>query len=274
MTSHLSESTDFLRQRLPFTPQVAIVAGTGLGALADLVQQPVTIPYSQIPGFAVSTAPSHAGQLVAGLVSGCPVMVMQGRIHYYEGYGMAQVVYPVRVMQQLGVEVLVLTNAAGSLNRAMKPGDIVLLDDHINLMGANPLIGPNDDSLGERFPSMHQPYDAALAQRMITLAEKRGVYLARGVYAAVSGPSLETRAECRMLSQLGADLVGMSTVPEAIVAVQAGIRVMALSIVSNYGNIFHDGRHSQEEIRRHAAAAGQTLALLLADLLSENKEQT
>ncbi|MCD4829362.1 MAG: purine-nucleoside phosphorylase [Candidatus Cloacimonetes bacterium] len=269
----LSASTDLLRRRLPHPPQVAVITGTGLGALADVVEDPVVIPYDEIPGFVASTAPSHAGQMVGGMVRGCPVVVLQGRIHYYEGFGMEKVAWPVRVLQRLGVKTLALTNAAGSLNRAMQPGDIVMLDDHINLMGANPLIGLHDDAHGERFPSMHQPYDQDLRRQFRSLAKRHGVRVAHGVYAAVSGPNLETRAECRMLASLGADLVGMSTVPETIVAVQAGMRVLALSIVSNYGNLFHNERHTQDEIRRHAATAGVNLSKILSDLLAQLSER-
>ena len=265
----LSESTKALRQRLPFVPRVAVVTGTGLGALADMVENPTIVPYGEIPGFVASTAPSHAGRFVCGTVNGCPTLVMQGRIHYYEGFGMEKVVWGVRVLQRLGVKVLILTNAAGSLNRAMQPGDIVMLEDHINLMGTNPLIGPVQPGDGERFPSMHKPYDPDLMNALDSVAASKGVRLERGVYAAVSGPSLETRAECRMLTTLGADLVGMSTVPETIVAVQAGMHVLATSIVSNYGNIFHSERHTQEEIRHHAGRAGVTLSTLLAELLGQ-----
>jgi len=207
--------------------------------------------------------------MVCGVVGGCHVAVLQGRIHYYEGYGMEKVVWPVKVLHGLGVETLILTNAAGSLNRAMQPGDIVMLEDHINMMGANPLIGPNDDSIGERFPSLHQPYDPNLMHRFRSLAARYGMRIPSGVYAAMSGPSLETRAECNMLATLGADLVGMSTVPEAIVAVQAGMKVLAVSIVSNFGNIFHGERHTQEEIQHHAAKSGEVLSRILVDLLSQ-----
>lgn len=263
----MKETVEFLRERIPFTPKAAIILGTGLNSLAEAVTEPIVIPYGEIPGFAVSTAPSHAGKLIAGKISGMPVMVMQGRLHYYEGFKMEQVVYPVRVFAKLGIEHLFVTNAAGSLNKDFGPGQIVMLRDHINLMGTNPLIGSNDVSLGERFPSMHAPYDAALRRKAREIAAILGVSLAEGVYLAVTGPSLETKAECKMIQLLGADLVGMSTVPEVITAVHAGLKVLAFSVVTNYGNIFHDLPHSQEEIRENALLARDNLQEIIINIL-------
>jgi purine-nucleoside phosphorylase len=257
------ETISHLTNRIPFRPRLGVVLGTGLGGLVEMVESPTIIPYEEIPGFVRSTAPSHAGRMVAGTLGGAPVVLLQGRFHYYEGWTMQQVVYPVRVLAKLGVECLILTNAAGSLNEAMSPGAIVALEDHINLMGANPLTGPNLDEYGERFPSLHEPYCREYLDAVSEIAAECGITLHRGVYAAVAGPSLETRAECRMIRQLGADVVGMSTVPETIAAVHAGVRVLAFSVVSNYGNLFHSRPHTQEEIREYAARAAQDLQTLI-----------
>lgn len=273
MTSRLPETVGFLNAALAMEPRVGIILGTGLNRLADQVADAVVIPYENIPGFPVSTAPSHQGRLVAGLLAGVPVLVMQGRIHYYEGYPMEQVVYPVRVMRALGIKSLLVTNAAGSLNETMPPGTVVALDDHINFLGTNPLIGSNDSGLGERFPSMHEPYDQTYLAMAEEIAAQAGFDLPRGVYVAVSGPSLETRAECRMFRSLGADLVGMSTVPEVIAAVHGGMRVLAFSIVTNFGNIFHTEAHVQEDIQRTALMAYNRLVTLFNGILPRIKTQ-
>jgi purine-nucleoside phosphorylase len=238
-----------------------------------MVEDPVVIPYADIPGFVRSTAPSHAGQLIAGKLAGTPVVLFQGRFHYYEGWSMSEVTFPIRALASLGAECLILTNAAGSLNEAMGPGSIVALEDHINLMGTNPLIGPNLDDYSERFPSMHEPYCREYLEAVASIAGFHGIPLHLGVYAAVSGPSLETRAECRMIRGLGADLVGMSTVPETIVAVHSGLKVLAFSVVTNYGNIFHSHPHTQEEIRAFAAQASQQLQNLITRFVARFASQ-
>ncbi|MFZ4732538.1 MAG: purine-nucleoside phosphorylase [Pirellulales bacterium] len=214
-------------------PAVGIILGSGLGAAAAAIANTVRIPYEEIPHFARSTAHGHAGQLVCGDLDGVPVVVMEGRMHAYEGYPLAQITFPVRVLQRLGARRLIVTNACGGLNPGYRTGDIMVIDDHINLMNDNPLIGINDDRLGPRFPDMSAPYtprliDAALAEA------RRGDFVAhRGVYVAVTGPNLETRAEYRFLRGIGADVVGMSTVPEVIVAVHAGLEVLGLSVVTD-----------------------------------------
>lgn len=215
------------------TPSVAIVLGTGLGALADMIEVEHAIPYEEIPGFPLSTVESHAGRLLVGRLQGLEVVALQGRFHLYEGVSAARIAFPIRVLRLLGAETLVLSGACGGMNPLWAAGDLVLLDDHINLLGDHPLIGPNLDDLGPRFPDMSAPYDLELAALAEQVALDEGIVLRRGVYVAVTGPSLETRAEYRMLRTMGADVVGMSTVPEVITARHAGMRVLAISIVTD-----------------------------------------
>lgn len=214
-------------------PRVAIVLGTGLGGLGEEIQAEAVLPYSEIPGFGEPTVESHSGRLLLGRLGGTPVVAMQGRFHRYEGYSLQEVTFPVRVLRALGADVLVASGASGNMNPLWSPGELVLLDDHINLLGDNPLIGPNHDVLGPRFPDMSQPYDRGLQQLAEEAALELGIRLNRGVYVAVTGPNLETRAEYRMLRGLGADVVGMSTVPEVIVARHMSMRVLGLSIITD-----------------------------------------
>jgi len=222
-----------VRRRCDLSPRVGIVLGTGLGRLADEIVGACAVPYSAVPGFVRPTVESHEGRLILGTLAGVPVAALQGRLHRYEGHSLRQVVFPVRLLRRLGAGVLVLTGACGGLVSEWSEGDLVLLEDHINLMGDNPLIGPNADELGPRFPDMSEPYDAALRRDAKAAADALGITLRDGVYAAVTGPNLETRAEYRMLRRLGADVVGMSTVPEVIAARHAGMRVLAISIVTD-----------------------------------------
>ncbi|MFQ5888440.1 MAG: purine-nucleoside phosphorylase [Gemmatimonadota bacterium] len=221
------------RERTDRVPSVGIILGTGLAALAEQVRPDATIPYEEIPDFPLSTVETHTGRLILGEIEGAGVAVMQGRVHRYEGYSMAEVAYPVRVLRELGAETLIVSNVSGGLNPLWAPGDLVLLSDHINLLGDNPLIGPNLDELGPRFPDMSEPYDAGLRAIAREEALRLGLFLREGVYVAVAGPNLETAAEYRMLRSIGADLVGMSTVPEVIAARHAGMRVLGLSIVTD-----------------------------------------
>lgn len=214
-------------------PEVGIILGTGLGGLAQEIAVEAAIPYEEIPGFPLSTVESHAGRLLLGRLGNRPVVAMQGRFHRYEGYGLADVTFPVRVMRALGAGTLVVSNACGGMNPLWSPGDLVLLSDHINLLGDNPLVGSNDDRLGSRFPDMSEPYDSGLRALARTAALDLGIILREGVYVAVPGPSLETRAEYRMLRGMGADVVGMSTVPEVIVAAHAGMRTLGISIITD-----------------------------------------
>ena len=222
-----------IRDRSPRRPAAAIILGTGLGGLAKEIKAEAVIPYEEIPGFPLSTVEAHAGRLILGNLSGKPVAAMQGRFHRYEGYSLQQVTFPVRVMHALGAETLVVSNACGGMHPLWAPGDLMLIADHINLIGDNPLIGPHDDRLGPRFPDMSQPYAESLRAMARKLALELGITLREGVYVAVTGPNLETRAEYRMLRAMGADVVGMSTVPEVIVAVQEGMKVLGISIITD-----------------------------------------
>ena len=214
-------------------PDAAIILGTGLGALARRIDVEVTIEYADLPGFPLSTVESHAGRLLCGTLGGRTVIAMQGRFHRYEGYSLQQVTFPVRVLRALGAEVLIVSNACGGMHPLWAPGDLMLIADHINLLGDSPLIGPNDDRLGPRFPDMSEPYDAGLREIARAVAVEQRITLREGVYIAVAGPNLETRAEYRFLRGLGADVVGMSTVPETTVAVHGGMRVLGLSIITD-----------------------------------------
>lgn len=229
----IQEAVSFIRSHWPQTPHAGIVLGTGLGPLVERIQVEATIDYEAIPHFPKSTATSHKGRLVCGMLEGLPVMAMEGRIHMYEGYPLKLVTLPIRVFKALGAQLLVVTNAVGGMNPMYATGDIMVIDDHINLMGANPLIGINDDRLGPRFPDMCEPYDRKLGQVALEIARKENFACHRGVLVAVAGPNLETRAEYRFLRQIGADVVGMSTVPEVIVAVHSGLRTIGLSVVTD-----------------------------------------
>ena len=230
---HVQEATKAVRTRWSGTPLVGIVLGTGLGALAGEIDAEATIPYPQIPHFPDSTVESHKGQLVCGTLAGQSVVAMEGRFHLYEGYTAAQVTFPIRVMKELGCRYLVVSNAGGGLNPMHAKGDLMVIDDHINLLGVNPLIGPNDSRLGVRFPDLIEPYDQALQKLALRAALEANIVAHRGVYVAVTGPNLETRAEYRYLRGIGADVVGMSTIPEVLVAVHAGMRVLGFSIVTD-----------------------------------------
>ena len=222
-----------ITSRWPYTPHAAIILGTGLGALAREIRVEAEIEYGDVPGFPLSTVESHAGRLIAGTLGGKRVLAMQGRFHRYEGYSLQQVTFPVRVLRALGAPRLIVSNACGGMHPLWAPGDLMLMADHINLLGDSPLIGPNDDALGPRFPDLSACYDDALRAHARAVARARGITLREGVYVAVPGPNLETRAEYRMLRAMGADVVGMSTVPEVIVAVHGGMRVLGVSLITD-----------------------------------------
>jgi purine-nucleoside phosphorylase len=230
---HVQQASRMVRSRWAGNPTVGLVLGTGLGALAREIEAEATIPYPEIPFFPKSTVESHKGQLVCGQLAGRTVMAMEGRFHLYEGYSPWQVTFPIRVMNELGCQLLIVSNAAGGLNPLFNKGDLMVIDDHINLMGQNPLIGPNDDRLGPRFPDLIEPYDRELQNLAIQTAVEQNLVVHRGVYVAVVGPNLETRAEYRFLRGIGADVVGMSTVPEVLVAVHSGMKVVGFSIVTD-----------------------------------------
>lgn len=229
----IDEAASFIRSNAKTSPVIGIILGTGLGQLADHLQAEVTIPYSDIPNFPVSTVEYHAGELVIGTLAGKAVVTMRGRVHYYEGYTMQEVAFPVRVMKAVGARVLILSSAVGAMNPDYEPGDFVIVRDHINLMGDNPLIGTNDDDLGPRFPDMSRAYDGDLIGLAQEAADREKVRAHRGVLVAVSGPNLETAAEYRFLRMTGADVVGMSVVPENLVAIHSGMRVLCLSVVTD-----------------------------------------
>jgi purine-nucleoside phosphorylase len=229
----LSEAVDVIRSRSGLEPEIGIVLGTGLGGLARRIALEADIPYSDIPRMPTPTVESHGGRLLLGRLAGRTVAALQGRFHRYEGYSLREVAFPVRVLRRLGADTLFVSNACGGMNPLWDRGDLVLLDDHINLLGDNPLVGPNLDELGPRFPDMSEPYDRRLQRLAEAVALERGIVLRRGVYVAVPGPSLETRAEYRMLRAMGADVVGMSTVPEVIVARHMGMRVLGVSIITD-----------------------------------------
>jgi purine-nucleoside phosphorylase len=275
MTTHeiithaeIIEAADAVRQKTDHRPQAGLILGSGLNPLADEIQDADRIPYSEIPGFAAPSVPGHQGQIVIGELAGQQVIVMQGRTHAYEGHTLQRVTLPVRVMVEMGVHTLILTNAAGGLNPAFRAGDLMLIVDHIGLMamtGGNPLWGPNDEALGPRFPAMNRAYDKALRRLAIDKAADLGIALRQGVYCGLGGPCFETPAEVRFLRMIGADAVGMSTVPEVIVARHAGLRVLAFSGISNVAIDDPDA----EEAANHeeVLAAGRSIAPRLIALL-------
>ncbi len=233
LADSIAGALETVRATTDFDPDVAVILGTGLGGLVEEIEVGAEIAYEDIPGFPLSTVESHAGRLLFGILGGKKVVAMQGRFHRYEGYSMQQIVFPVRVMHALGARTLIVSNACGGMNPLWKPGELMLLADHINLLGDSPLIGPNDDSLGPRFPDMSQPYDEELRAVARTVASELRIVLREGVYVAVTGPNLETRAEYRFLRGIGADVVGMSTVPEVIAAVHMSMRVLGVSIITD-----------------------------------------
>jgi purine-nucleoside phosphorylase len=229
----VQEAVSAIRERTAATPAVGMILGTGLGQLADAISIEVDIPYDEIPHFPISTVEFHHGRLIFGDLGGRPVVAMQGRFHIYEGYTAVDVTFPVRVMKELGIETLLISNAAGGMSPYHRAGELMLIEDHINLQFDNPLVGPNDERLGPRFPDMSEPYAPRLKDLALKIALEEGITLHRGVFVAVVGPNLETRAEYRFLRGIGADAVGMSTVPEVIVAVHAGLEVMAVSVITD-----------------------------------------
>lgn len=264
----LSRAVDAVRERLPegWTPQVGIILGSGLGALADEVDAVAVIPYEEIPGFAVSSVVGHSARLVVGTLVGTRVLVMSGRLHYYEGLTLQQVTFPVRVMRALGAGTLVVTNAAGGINPEFRAGDLMLIEDHINMLGwggQNPLVGPNDPDLGPRFPAMNPAYDPALMRLAREAAVECNVQVRQGVYIVLAGPNYETRAELRLLRQWGADAVGMSTVPEVIVARHGGMRVLGISNITNMALAESDEPVNHEEVLQVAEASRPNFVRLM-----------
>jgi purine-nucleoside phosphorylase len=268
MRAQVEETSDFVRQHTQHHPTIGIILGSGLSPLADDIEEPDILPYGSIPHFQTSTVKGHAGRLVIGVLQGQKVVTMQGRIHYYEGYSMPQLTFPVRVMCSLGIRVLVVTNAAGGLNTTFSNGELMLISDHLNLVGMaghHPLIGPNDPELGPRFPDMSQAYDPELRALVREVAKAQGVPLREGVYACLAGPSFETPAEVRFLRLIGADAVGMSTVPEVTVARHMGVRVVGISGITNVHA--SDSSPPQETCHQEVLEAGQVIAPRLLALL-------
>jgi len=263
------QAGDFIRSKTDIEPCAGIVLGTGLGGLADEIDAEIEIPYNEIPGFVTSTVEFHEGKLIIGTLANTPVVAMQGRFHYYEGYSMQEITFPVRVMREIGASVLVISNAAGGMNPAFNKGDLILIGDHINLIGDNPLIGINEPRLGTRFPDMSVPYSPRLMSLAEEAAASRGITLHRGVYVAVAGPSLETPAEYRFLRMIGADMVGMSTVPENIVAVQMGMEVLGVTIISDLCDPDNLEPVGIEEIIAACAGAEPKLTSLIGDVVGK-----
>ena len=265
----LTEAVKSLSEKISAIPDVAIVLGSGLGSIADSVGSPKVVRYEEIPFWPRSTAPGHAGKLVFGELEGTKVVLMQGRVHYYEGYTMEEVVFPVRVLGLLGVKTLVVTNASGGINESIPAGGIVAIEDHINFMGTNPLIGENDDKSGPRFPDMTEAFDREYIGRLEKAAKKENIDLYRGIYIAFSGPSFETPAEIRMAKTMGADLVGMSTVPEVIAANHMGIRVCGISCVANAAAGISKNKLTHQEVLDTMKGSSESLCRLIFAFLRE-----
>lgn len=263
------EAMAAIEKKTSIKPKIGLILGSGLGMLADEIEEKDIIPYEEIPGFPLSTVEGHAGELVLGKLEGKPVITMKGRFHLYEGHDLSAVTFPIRVMKRLGVETLLVTNAAGGINTSFEPGDLMLIKDHINLMYRNPLIGPNEEEFGPRFPDMSTAYDLELRQIAMRVAEEQGIRLREGVYTAVLGPSYETPAEIRMMRTIGGDAVGMSTVPEVITARHAGIRVVGISCISNMAAGILPQPLSHEEVMETAEKVKSKFVSLVRGLIRE-----
>ncbi|HET6853769.1 MAG TPA: purine-nucleoside phosphorylase [Pyrinomonadaceae bacterium] len=256
-------ATRVIRARINVEPRIAIVLGSGLGGFADDFEEAASVPYEEIPGFVRSTAQGHVGQLVAGKIDSVPVVAMQGRVHYYEGYSFEEVTFPIRTFKLLGIKTLILTNAAGGINVQLTQGALMVISDHLNLMGDNPLRGPNDERFGPRFPDMTAVYSPELQELVVDEAKAAGVEVRRGIYGGLSGPSYETPAEIHLLRNLGADAVGMSTVPEAIVARHMGLEVLGISCITNMAAGISDEPINHEEVMATGDRVRDTFAQLL-----------
>lgn len=261
-------ATRIIRARTTVEPRIAVVLGSGLGGFADDFEDPVGIPYEEIPGFARSTVQGHAGRLVIGKVDGTPVVAMQGRVHYYEGHSLEEVTFPIRTFGLLGIKTLVLTNAAGGINVQLTQGALMVISDHVNLMGVNPLVGPNDERFGPRFPDMTAVYAPDLQELVVEEAKAIGVEVRRGIYGGLSGPSYETPAEIHLLRNLGADAVGMSTVPESIVARHMGLEVLGISCITNMAAGISDEPINHEEVMATGDRVRETFAELLRRVIA------
>lgn len=272
LIEQLQQSVDFIRTRIQSSSSIGIILGSGLSNLANQIVTEQEIPYEQIPHFPVSTVEGHRGRLVFGTLGGVPVWVMAGRFHFYEGYTAQQVAYPVRALRLLGVKTLLLSNAAGGVHPSFQVGDLMIIKDHISLFQVNPLLGKNEDSLGTRFPDMSEPYSKDLIARVKTIAANNHIDLHEGVYLGVTGPTFETRAEYKLIHILGGDAVGMSTVQESIAAVHAGMRVFAMSVITDLGIREEENTITHEEVLQAATAAEPKMTLLFTQLVQQLAE--
>ena len=263
LNEKIMESIRFIESKTNLRPEIAVVLGSGLGYFADKITDACSIPYADIPHFVKSTVESHASRMVIGKVCGKTILCMQGRFHYYEGYSMQEITYPIRMMKKLGIQKLILTNACGGLDYSFKPGDFMLISDHINFTGANPLIGPNEDEFGPRFPDMNNAYDPQIREVILKAAEEIGIKLREGIYIGYSGPSFETPAEIKLFQSFGCHAVGMSTVPEVITARHCGLRVAAISCVTNLAASVLTEPPSMEEVIEAADKAAPKFIQLL-----------
>lgn len=268
MLEKIKQTVDYIKEQAGFEPLAGIVLGTGLGNLADEIKIHKTIAYHEIPNFPISTVVGHKGQLVFGTLNGVNVVAMQGRFHFYEGYSMQELSFPIRVMKYLGIKALFLSNASGGVNPTFEVGDIMIINDHINLMGSNPLLGKNHDEIGPRFPDMSDAYDKDLIKKAFEVAEKNGIICKQGVYAAVTGPCFETPSEYRYIFRIGADCVGMSTVPEVIVARHMNLPVFAVSIITDLGVEGNIVEVSHEEVIKAANAAEPKMTKIISELIT------
>lgn len=268
MLERIKETAGFLEARIKQQPAIGIILGTGLGGLVNEIDIEITIPYKDIPNFPVSTVAGHQGELIFGKMGGRQIVAMKGRFHFYEGYTMQEVAFPVRVMRFLGIELLILSNASGGVNPDFEVGDIMVIEDHINLMKDNPLIGKNDDAIGTRFPDMGHPYDPELIRKAFEVAGKLGIKLQKGVYAAVSGPTYETPAEYRYIRTIGSDAVGMSTVPEVISARHMGLKCFAVSVISDLGVPGKIVKITHEHVIDAASAVEPVMTKLIREMVA------
>ena len=268
MLEKIKETADYLLNKVPSRPQVAIILGTGLGELASHITNKVEIPYTEIPNFPVSTVEGHSGKLIFGKLGDKDVMAMQGRFHYYEGYDMSQVTFPIRVMKAVGIKTLFLSNAAGGMNPSFQVGDLMVIRDHINLFPEHPLRGKNFEELGPRFPDMSEPYAQKYIKLAFEIAKKNNIKLQRGVYVGTQGPTFETPAEYRYFAIIGGDAVGMSTVPEVIVARHSGIECFAISVITDLGVVGIVEQVSHEEVQKAAAEAQPNMTFIMKEIIN------
>ena len=269
MYNKVMETVDFLNSKVTNRPKIAIILGSGLGGLVEYVENKVVIPYKDIPNFPVSTVAGHAGELVFGTINNVEVLVMKGRFHYYEGYNMKEVTYPQYVFKKFGIETMIVSNAAGGANRDFKPGTLMIINDHINFFGTNPLIGSNDERFGPRFPDMSETYSKALIEKAKNVANKLNIEFEEGVYLGSSGPTYETAAEVKMMMTMGASAVGMSTVPESIVANYLGIKILGISCITNMATGIATKPHSHEEVVEIASQTGERFCKWIAETVKE-----